>query len=420
MAQSVKIQDKSTGTVLEFPTLDNALRTLNGCDPSGDRFQQVLLITPSRRTFKEANSLIERNGYRIYREAQDVQKQLEKSIEKETKTTGAGVEMTFTIHDETTKEVTKMKEATKQQSGEQTAWELMAKQLQKFMETPQISANDIQGLRQELNEVKKEMNDAVKQALESHTREIVVKKAETGETKNVGRQHFQFETLLATIAARVNALLVGPAGSGKTSAAHSAAKALNIPFYSISVGMQTTKTEFFGYMDAAGKYVRTLFREAFEKGGVFLLDEMDAGNANVITSINQALANGYCAFPDGMVTKHPDFVIVASANTYGTGANREYVGRNQLDAATLDRFAVIEWMYDEQLEDALCANKQWLKFVRQCRKNAETHKIRTVVSPRASILGAQLLAQGLKETAVKDMLIFKGMNPTERQKLING
>jgi len=147
------------------------------------------------------------------------------------------------------------------------------------------------------------------------------------------------------------------------------------------------------------------------------LDEMDAGNANVITSINQALANGYCAFPDGMITKHEDFVIIASANTYGTGANREYVGRTQLDAATLDRFAVIDWNYDEALENDLCANKSWLAFVRKCRKNADLHKIRTVVSPRAAIFGAQLLAQGIKLEDVKKMLILKGLNPTEQAKL---
>jgi cobaltochelatase CobS len=245
--------------------------------------------------------------------------------------------------------------------------------------------------------------------------EVVVPKKVAKKHKG---QHYKYDDLLSVIKCRLNALLVGPAGSGKTSGAHNVATSLKLSFYSISVGMQTTKSEFFGYMNAEGKYVPTLFRKAFEKGGVFLLDEMDAGNANVITAINQALANEYCAFPDKMVEKHKDFVVVASANTYGTGANRDYVGRNQLDAATLDRFIVIEWGYDEELEATFVKNKEWLEIVRNCRRNALQYSIRTVVSPRAAMAGEKLLAEGLDLQTVKEMVLFKGLNETERIKLV--
>lgn len=231
-------------------------------------------------------------------------------------------------------------------------------------------------------------------------------------------QHYRFHELLSVVKCRLNALLVGPAGSGKTSGGYNVATHLKLPFYSISVGMQTTKSEFFGYMNADGKYVTTLFRKAFEKGGIFLLDEMDAGNANVITAINQALANNYCAFPDGMVNKHKDFVVIASANTFGTGANREYVGRNQLDAATLDRFVTIEWGYDETLEETIVKNKEWLHFVRRCRHNANKYNIRTVISPRAAMAGEKLLEEGLDHQSVVEMVVTKGLNETEKTKLL--
>lgn len=405
MSTTVKIQDKNSGTVLEFPTLDNALRTLNGVIDNGDRFQKVLLDVPSRRTFKEAHGLLERNGYTLYR------------AELRTQTIPtSSAEVTIKLEESIKHEQEKQTEEVKTEPQAEDASELM-KAIELLRANDHKLMDKFNGLLKELDSEFDKINLKLN---EEKVKEIVIKKYETGETTKVGKQHYQFETLLQTIAARVNVLLVGPAGSGKTSAANASAKALNIPFYSISVGMQTTKTEFFGYMDATGKYIKTLFRQAFEHGGVFLLDEMDAGNANVITAINQALANGYCAFPDGMITKHPDFVVVASANTFGTGANREYVGRNQLDAATLDRFAVIEWNYDEALEAELCSNKLWLTYVRTCRKNADKHKIRTVISPRASIMGAQLINQGIKKEAVKNMLIFKGMNETERVKLIEG
>src|SRR5215217_6156820 len=99
------------------------------------------------------------------------------------------------------------------------------------------------------------------------------------------------------------------------------------------------------------------------------MDEIDAGNANVIIQVNAALSNGYCSFPDGMVQRHDDFIFLASANTFGDGASRQYVGRNQLDAATLDRFTTLVWEIDEELEEIMAGGsadgKKWLRpFVR--------------------------------------------------------
>jgi len=83
------------------------------------------------------------------------------------------------------------------------------------------------------------------------------------------------------------------------------ADALSLSFHAISVGSQTSKSDLAGYMTATGEYVRTQFREAYENGGLFLLDEADAGNSNVLILLNAALSNGKMAFPDGMVDAHP-------------------------------------------------------------------------------------------------------------------
>ena len=168
-------------------------------------------------------------------------------------------------------------------------------------------------------------------------------------------------------------------------------------FYAISVGAQTSKSDIIGYMDASGRYVKTHFRDAYEHGGVFLMDEIDAGNANVLIQINAALSNGLCSFPDAMVKRHDDFVFIASANTFGNGANRQYVGRNQLDAATLDRFAVIEWFIDDELESSLAVGlngKAWYMAVRATRDYIAEKNIRALISPRATQKGSRLLDVG--------------------------
>ena len=215
-----------------------------------------------------------------------------------------------------------------------------------------------------------------------------------------GVQHSQFENLLKLVGAGQATLLVGPAGTGKSHAAETVADSLSLSFHAISVGSQTSKSDLAGYMTATGEYVRTQFREAYEHGGLFLLDEADAGNSDVLILLNAALSNGKMAFPDGMVNAHPDFRMVATANTYGNGASRQYVGRNQLDAATLDRFATLEWNIDDRIEESLAGTsadgKRWLNVVRAVRKKVlDELELRVVISPRATQRGAIALEAGL-------------------------
>jgi cobaltochelatase CobS len=236
----------------------------------------------------------------------------------------------------------------------------------------------------------------------------------TDETKiEMERQHYMFPKILNAVAQRVHIFLVGSAGSGKTTTAHNVARALSLEFYAISVGQQTTKSDIFGFIDAHSNYKQTQFRKAYENGGVFLFDEIDAGNSGVLTAINSALANGTCAFPDGMIKRHEDFVCIACGNTYGKGADRQYVGRQQLDGATLDRFAVINFDYDEDLELDICGNRSWGKEVQRLRANANKNNMRVIISPRASISGAKLLKAGFTESEVKQMLIYKGISQKE-------
>ena len=80
------------------------------------------------------------------------------------------------------------------------------------------------------------------------------------------------------------------------------------------------------------EYQRSQFVEFYEEGGVFLLDEIDAADANVFLVLNQALANGHLPVPNRIgspqAMRHQDFVLIAAANTFGNGANRMYVRPN--------------------------------------------------------------------------------------------
>lgn len=231
----------------------------------------------------------------------------------------------------------------------------------------------------------------------------------------VERSHKALPDVLLMVAAGASPFLVGPAGSGKTTLAEQVATCLNRPFYMAS--RVTSEYKLVGFTDANGHVVRTQFREAYEHGGVFLFDEVDASDADALTAFNAALAGKQADFPDGMVQRHPDFCAIAAGNTFGRGADRQYVGRNQLDAATLDRFQVYEVDYDEQLEVELCGNAEWAAYVQKVRAAIEAEKVRHVVSPRASIAGAKLLAAGMDRVKVAEACVWKGLDAAQRARV---
>lgn len=240
----------------------------------------------------------------------------------------------------------------------------------------------------------------------------------------LGVQHKQFKKLLGacmtrSIAGPVNVWLTGPAGSGKTKGAENVAKALGVDFY--FNGAIDTPYKLMGFKDAKGEYQRTAFRDAYENGGVYLFDEVDASLPPALLAFNAALANGYADFPDGRINRHPDCYIIAAANTWGTGPNSDYVGRNKLDAAFLDRFVQIAWGYDNDLEKMLAAHDEWTNFVQAVRENAMKKGVKVVISPRASISGGALLKMGMFSVdEVIDMTIKKGMSQDNWNTVVHG
>lgn len=234
-----------------------------------------------------------------------------------------------------------------------------------------------------------------------------------------GADHMMQARLDRYVKLRRNIMIVGPAGGGKTTGAGNAAERAGLSYFEESMGPQTSKWDLVGYKSPDGRYVPGILRTPYEFGGVLVLDEMDAANPAVLTVINSAIANGHCSFPDGAVKRHPDFVLIACANTYGRGADRLYVGRQQLDAATLDRFVVIEWDYDERAELVWAGedSAEWVAYVQRVRQRAQELKQRFVVSPRASINGAVLLRAGEPVREVIESVLWKGHAPDQRAEI---
>ena len=218
-----------------------------------------------------------------------------------------------------------------------------------------------------------------------------------------------FPRALKLALARVNILLVGPAGCGKSYGAKLLAEQLGLPFYPLSLSAGVDEGVLSGWLlplvrarqqgdvcqictappqpgqpcctdclalthyerqmlratlaaaDAGTfLYIASMFVHAYEHGGVVLIDEIDASDPNPLLILNAALdRSGIWSVPQRhqhpILTRHPDFVCVAAANTHGHGISRQYVGRNQLDEATLSRFRLgqIVLDFDTAMEQAL-------------------------------------------------------------------
>lgn len=268
-----------------------------------------------------------------------------------------------------------------------------------------------------------------------------------------------FHNVLVEVLMALDAGLViwlqGPPGTSKSTLAEQAARGLGKNFYPMSCHEYMTESKLFGFVDANGTEHRTPFWDAFEYGGVLLLDEVDNGNPNLLAALNSALSNGHCVFAGRrIVQRHEDFLVIATANTAGLGPEHGFIGRNGVDLATRDRFITLDVPIDTELESALAAmhmgediedlglsemfvqhakdklerrsinreddltSKQVVEAVQKMRAAVDGRFRGQVVSPRASIHVAAMVKAGftLKE-ALKAKL--PGVKPSEMDTVVN-
>jgi hypothetical protein len=212
-----------------------------------------------------------------------------------------------------------------------------------------------------------------------------------------------------------NVFVSGEASSGKTTGTEKLAEALSLKWY--HQGAASQAYELTGYIDGHGNYHRTPLRDAWEHGGVLCMDELDGFDSAALLPVYAHLAGSHiAAFPDGMVERHKDCVIIGTANTWGTGPTAEYVGRNKLDAAFLSRFAIrLPWNIDRDFEVAISGNVDWARHVQSVRDKVQRAGLKIMVDMRVTIAGAALIAGGLSTEQASECTYLAALNPEQRR-----
>lgn len=234
-----------------------------------------------------------------------------------------------------------------------------------------------------------------------------------------GTMHVMADEIVGAILAGFhNIMVVGPAGSGKTFLFSQVAKILQAKMgwdendycASMSCAPGQTESMFIGRMipsltTGLEKYHETNLVRLYSKpsGGAFLFDEISNSEPTVMNLVNSMIAlDGHVTLPDGRVLERPkNMVVFAADNTWGQGGDRMYI-RNQLDAATLDRFTGAKFFmdYDSKLEMSICPTPEVYESVLALRKKAADLKLRRIVSTRAFSAAHKMAINGTK---IKDI-----------------
>lgn len=173
--------------------------------------------------------------------------------------------------------------------------------------------------------------------------------------------------------------LWGPSGTGKSYMVKQAASLLGMDF--TKAGKITEPHSIIGYNDPQGKFRITPTFVAALYGYLLSLDEFDNGNPDTQVVLNDIYSellnklenpNEACEVTFGtdvQVDIHPNFRMISTGNTSGSGENSIYTSRGQIDESIQERTTPIYIDYDNRVEKIILNDvPEWYQFFIDFRK----------------------------------------------------
>lgn len=147
--------------------------------------------------------------------------------------------------------------------------------------------------------------------------------------------------------------LYGPSGTGKSSLVRQIAALVRRPVRRVSLNGETSVADFVGHWTVNENrqtvFVNGILPEAMREGHILQLDEVDAMQPEIGFVLQQVLEpDGHLLLTDTGedIAPHPDFRLVATANTLGFGSDSALYssGTHTLNFSWLDRWDVVVHM----------------------------------------------------------------------------
>jgi len=290
-------------------------------------------------------------------------------------------------------------------------------------------------VKQELESAKVGVDEATVEAIVRKVvgtpKQIIV----NGTPKKIvtGRTHNRFDALIRKVSAKKNIAITGGPGTGKTFITSQIADALGLDHVGVSADPLPQRFEIIGGIaPALGKLIKGAFRDIYEHGGIGLIDEWDRGHVSLGTAMNRLLANDTFDFDteEGgkeTVKRHKDFMVIATLNTYGQGADTQFAGANRIDDAGLDRFTFFHLDVDEDMTEAVCNDidsataSKVIPIWKQARENVNKYRLKVWVTPRCAFDAQSFMLAGDSVSEAFDGRLFgRGLPQDQQAKLLEG
>lgn len=240
--------------------------------------------------------------------------------------------------------------------------------------------------------------------------------------------------IVRNIKQKINTLLTGPSGTGKTELVMLAAKKLGIPCHVYDMGaMHDAISTLLGTHRLTGgssKFDYARFTQQIQEPCVILLDELS--RAPVTTNnilfpcldsrrrLDVEIASSFEGEGPRSIQVHPDCVFFATANLNGNGS--EYSGVNELDRALSGRFIPLELDYMPADNETTVLMKRTgitsadaaniIKVAQTVRNLYAKEELTTTISTRETLACARLVADGWTTHEALEMVFLPLFNGT--------
>lgn len=233
-------------------------------------------------------------------------------------------------------------------------------------------------------------------------------------------QHKQFADLAVLVGRGRNVWMVGPAGTGKSEAALQLAGQMGVRKALVPMHEDVTPSRLLGYKSPInGEWVNGELESVLTEGGIAILDEVDRSRPGVPVALNAVLAQRKVTLKGETREVHPECRFICCSNTLH-GGSAEYAAARQQDGAFKDRFYLLDWPADIDLEMRLAGvdQREWVEFCWRLRELVNELGITSGrVSPRTMIQGAQDLRDGLSREKVEGWLVWNKFTSSDARKL---